>query len=48
MLENLQRQDLQLFEEAEGIARFEFQEWGVTQEEAAIRLGKVSLLLLIN
>ena len=39
MLENLQRQDLQLFEEAEGIARL-ISEWGVTQEEAAIRLGK--------
>ena len=39
MLENLQRQDLQLFEEAEGIARL-ISDWGVTQEEAAIRLGK--------
>ncbi len=39
MLENLQRQDLQLFEEAEGIARL-IAEWGVTQEEAARRLGK--------
>lgn len=39
MLENLQRQDLQLFEEAEGIARL-IAEWDVTQEEAALRLGK--------
>jgi ParB family chromosome partitioning protein len=39
MLENLQRQDLQLFEEAEGIQRL-IAEWGVTQEEAASRLGK--------
>ena len=39
ILENLQRQDLQLFEEAEGIARL-ITQWGVTQEEAAIRLGK--------
>ena len=39
MLENLQRQDLQLFEEAEGISRL-IDEWGVTQEEAAVRLGK--------
>lgn len=39
MLENLQRQDLQLFEEAEGIQRL-IAEWGVTQEEAAARLGK--------
>lgn len=39
MLENLQRQDLQLFEEAEGIQKL-IAQWGVTQEEAAIRLGK--------
>lgn len=39
MLENLQRQDLQLFEEAEGIARL-IAQWNVTQEEAALRLGK--------
>lgn len=39
MLENLQRQDLQLFEEAEGIARL-IAQWHVTQEEAALRLGK--------
>lgn len=39
ILENLQRQDLQLFEEAEGIARL-ITQWGVTQEEAAVRLGK--------
>ncbi len=39
MLENLQRQDLQLFEEAEGLQRL-ISEWGITQEEAAHRLGK--------
>lgn len=39
MTENLQRQDLQIFEEAEGIRRL-IDEWDVTQEEAALRLGK--------
>ncbi len=39
ILENLQRQDLQLFEEAEGIQTL-IAQWGVTQEEAAVRLGK--------
>lgn len=39
MTENLQRQDLQIFEEAEGIRRL-IEEWNVTQEEAAVRLGK--------
>ncbi len=39
ILENLQRQDLQLFEEAEGIQCL-IEDWGVTQEEAARRLGK--------
>ena len=39
ILENLQRQDLQVFEEAEGICRL-MEDWGVTQEEAARRLGK--------
>lgn len=39
MIENLQRQDLSLFEEAEGIRRL-IEEWNVTQEEAASRLGK--------
>lgn len=39
ILENLQRQDLQIFEEAEGIRRL-MEDWGVTQEEAARRLGK--------
>lgn len=39
MAENLQRQDLQIFEEAEGIRRL-IEEWHVTQEEAAFRLGK--------
>lgn len=39
LAENLQRQDLQVFEEAEGIRRL-IEEWHVTQEEAAFRLGK--------
>lgn len=39
MLENLQRRDLGVFEEAEGLRRL-VEEWGVTQEEAAARLGK--------
>lgn len=39
MLENLQRQDLKLFEEAEGLQQL-IAQWGVTQEEAAKRLGK--------
>ena len=39
MAENLQRQNLQIFEEAEGIRRL-IEEWHVTQEEAAFRLGK--------
>lgn len=39
MLENLQRQDLQLFEEAEGLQKL-IAQWGITQEEAARRLGK--------
>lgn len=39
MTENLQRQNLQIFEEAEGIRRL-IEEWKVTQEEAATRLGK--------
>lgn len=39
MTENLQRQDLQIFEEAEGIRQL-IEQWNVTQEEAALRLGK--------
>ena len=39
LLENLQRRDLNLFEEAEGLRRL-VEEWGVTQEEAAKKLGK--------
>jgi ParB family chromosome partitioning protein len=39
MTENLQRQDLGMFEEAEGIRRL-IETWHVTQEEAAYRLGK--------
>jgi ParB family chromosome partitioning protein len=39
MTENLQRQNLGVFEEAEGIRKL-IETWGVTQEEAACRLGK--------
>ena len=39
MTENMQRQDLEMFEEAEGIRRL-IESWHVTQEEAAYRLGK--------
>lgn len=39
LLENLQRVDLGPFEEAEGISRL-IDEWNITQEEAALRLGK--------
>lgn len=39
MTENMQRQDLEMFEEAEGIRRL-IETWHVTQEEAAYRLGK--------
>ena len=39
LLENLQRVDLGPFEEAEGIDRL-IHTWGITQEEAAKRLGK--------
>lgn len=39
LVENLQRQDLDCWEEAEGIARL-MQVWDLTQEQAAARLGK--------
>ena len=39
MTENLQRQNLGIFEEAEGIRKL-IETWQVTQEEAALRLGK--------
>lgn len=39
ILENIQREDLNYFEEAEGISKL-IDEWGVTQEEAAKKLGK--------
>ncbi len=39
LLENLQRQDLGFFEEAEGISAL-MKEFGLTQEEAARKLGK--------
>ena len=40
LLENLQRQDLQMFEQANALASL-LQEWHITQEEAAKRLGIV-------
>ncbi len=39
LVENLQRRDLDCFEEAEGLARL-ISTYGLTQEEAAARLGK--------
>ncbi|WP_243112562.1 MULTISPECIES: ParB/RepB/Spo0J family partition protein [Acutalibacteraceae] len=39
MTENIQRSNLELFEEAEGIRRL-IERWNITQEEAAARLGK--------
>ncbi len=39
LIENLQRKDLTLFEEAEGI-RALMNEWGLSQYETAVRLGK--------
>jgi len=39
LLENIQREDLNFFEEAEGIARL-IEAWGMTQEELASKLGK--------
>lgn len=39
LIENLQRQDLNFFEEAEGIARL-IEQFGFTQEQAAARIGK--------
>lgn len=39
LIENLQRKDLRLFEEAEGYRRL-LDEFGMTQEELATRLGK--------
>lgn len=39
LLENIQRADLGPFEQAEGIYRL-ISQWGITQEEAAARLGK--------
>ncbi len=38
ILENIQRKDLNLFEEAEALKTL-IVEWGVTQEEAAVKLG---------
>lgn len=39
LLENIQRSDLNMFEEARGISRL-IRKYGLTQEEAAARLGK--------
>ena len=39
LIENLQRRDLNLFEEAEGI-RALMNEWGLSKSETAVRLGK--------
>lgn len=39
LIENLQRCDLNFFEEAAGLKNL-IETWGVTQEEAALRLGK--------
>ena len=39
LIENLQRTDLNMFEEARGIARL-IRKFGLTQEQAAIKLGK--------
>jgi ParB family chromosome partitioning protein len=39
LIENIQRQDLNFFEEAEGIARL-IESWGMTQEMLAAKLGK--------
>lgn len=39
LIENLQRKDLEMFEEARGINRL-IRKYGITQEQAAIQLGK--------
>lgn len=39
LIENLQRSDLSMFEQARGIARL-IRKYGLTQEQAAIKLGK--------
>lgn len=39
LIENLQRRDLSVFDEAEGIARL-IEYYGMTQEDAALKLGK--------
>lgn len=39
LLENIQRQDLNFFEEAEGIAKL-IETWSMTQEQLAAKLGK--------
>ena len=47
LIENIQREDLYFLEEAEGYRQL-IQECGVTQEQLAMKLGKVSLQLPIN
>ena len=42
LIENLQRQDLDIFDQAEGISRL-ISYWGVTQEEAAAKLRLLRL-----
>lgn len=42
LLENLQREDMNCFEEAEGYARL-IEVYGLTQEEAAARLGMLPI-----
>ena len=39
LLENLQRSDLGMFEEARGVSRL-IRRYGLTQQEAAVKLGK--------
>lgn len=39
LTENLQREDLNMFEEADGLRRL-IEEWNITQEECAARLGR--------
>ncbi|MCL2089373.1 MAG: ParB/RepB/Spo0J family partition protein [Oscillospiraceae bacterium] len=44
LIENIQRQDLNYFEEAKAISSL-ISEWGITQEEAARKLGKAQSTL---
>ena len=47
LIENLQRTDLNMFEEARGIARL-IRKYGLTQEQAAVKLGKRQSTVAIN